>query len=141
MTSTLQSRLPGLVRNALRPVLDPYRRYRHAKLIHAARVALSVLASIALTTGLHVPHGEWATITVLIVIGGLQHHGNIRKKAAERALGTLIGAIAGLSLILLQTTVHLSPLTFLVMSVACGLCAYHAISRPATSRCCPRSRW
>ncbi|KGS83292.1 FUSC family protein [Burkholderia pseudomallei] len=129
MTSTLQSRLPGLVRNALRPVLDPYRRYRHAKLIHAARVALSVLASIALTTGLHVPHGEWATITVLIVIGGLQHHGNIRKKAAERALGTLIGAIAGLSLILLQTTVHLSPLTFLVMSVACGLCAYHAIGK------------
>ena len=50
--------------------------------------------SIALSTGLNVPHGEWSTITVLIVVGGLQHHGNIRKKAAERALGTSIGALA-----------------------------------------------
>lgn len=88
------------MRNALRPLLDPYRRYRHAKLIHAARVSLAILVSIALSTGLNVPHGEWSTITVLIVVGGLQHHGNIRKKAAERALGTSIGALAGLGLIL-----------------------------------------
>ncbi|MBX4011310.1 FUSC family protein, partial [Burkholderia cepacia] len=87
MTTPFPARLPPLLRNALRPLLDPYRRYRHAKLIHAARVALAILVSIALSTGLNVPHGEWSTITVLIVVGGLQHHGNIRKKAAERALG------------------------------------------------------
>jgi uncharacterized membrane protein YccC len=66
--------------------------YRHAGLIHAARVGLSVLASILLTSALHLPHGEWTSITVLTVVGGLQHHGNIRRKAAERSLGTLIGA-------------------------------------------------
>jgi uncharacterized membrane protein YccC len=102
MTASLQYRLPAFVRNMLRPLLDPYRRYRHANLIHAARVALAVLVSIGLSTGLRVPHGEWSTITVLIVVGGLQHHGNIRKKAAERALGTSIGGIAGLLMILLH---------------------------------------
>lgn len=116
-------------RAALRPLLDPYRRYRHAKLIHAARVALSVLVSIALTSALRMPHGEWASITVLIVIGGLQHHGNIRKKAAERALGTVIGAAAGLSLIVLQSASGWSLLTPLLMAIACGLCAYHAIGK------------
>ncbi|HGL5385744.1 TPA: FUSC family protein, partial [Burkholderia cenocepacia] len=49
MTAPLPTRLPPLVRHALRPLLDPYRRYRHAKLIHAARVALAVLVSIALS--------------------------------------------------------------------------------------------
>ena len=95
MTTPFPARLPPFLRHALRPLLDPYRRYRHAKLIHAARVSLAILVSIALSTGLNVPHGEWSTITVLIVVGGLQHHGNIRKKAAERALGTSIGALAG----------------------------------------------
>ncbi|AJK49252.1 FUSC family protein [Burkholderia plantarii] len=129
MTASPSLRLPAALRALFRPLLDPYRRYRHAKLIHATRVALSVLASIALSTGLDIPHGEWSSITVLIVIGGLQHHGNIRKKAAERALGTTIGALAGLALIVLQSTLHVSILTYLVMSVLCGICAYHAIGK------------
>ncbi|MBN3724052.1 FUSC family protein [Burkholderia sp. Ac-20379] len=129
MTASPPLRLPAALRALFRPLLDPYRRYRHAKLIHAARVALSVLVSIALSTGLNIPHGEWSSITVLIVIGGLQHHGNIRKKAAERALGTTIGAAAGLALIVLQSTLHVSIVTYLVMSVLCGLCAYYAIGK------------
>ncbi|RQU07962.1 FUSC family protein [Burkholderia cenocepacia] len=129
MTAPLPTRLPPLVRHALRPLLDPYRRYRHAKLIHAARVALAVLVSIALSTGLNVPHGEWSTITVLIVVGGLQHHGNIRKKAAERALGTSIGALAGLGLILLYSFLHAPFAIYLLMAVGCGVCAYHAIGK------------
>ncbi|WP_420211221.1 FUSC family protein [Burkholderia aenigmatica] len=129
MTAPLPTRLPPLLRNALRPLLDPYRRYRHAKLIHAARVSLAILVSIALSTGLNVPHGEWSTITVLIVVGGLQHHGNIRKKAAERALGTSIGALAGLGLILLYSFLHAPLAIYLLMALACGFCAYHAIGK------------
>lgn len=108
MTASPTLRLPAALRTLFRPLLDPYRRYRHAKLIHAARVALSVLVSIALSTGLDIPHGEWSSITVLIVIGGLQHHGNIRKKAAERQWPLL---------------------TYLVISVLCGICAYYAIGK------------
>ena len=129
MNAQLPARLPSLLRHALRPLLDPYRRYRHAKLIHAARVALAILVSIALSTGLRVPHGEWSTITVLIVVGGLQHHGNIRKKAAERALGTSIGALAGLGLILLYSVLHAPFAIYLLMAIACGFCAYHAIGK------------
>ena len=129
MTASLHSRLPTLIRSALRPLLDPYRRYRHAKLIHAARVALAVLASIGLSTALRMPHSEWSTITVLIVVGGLQHHGNIRKKVAERALGTSIGASAGLLMILLHSAVHAPLVIYAAMAVACGVCAYYAIGK------------
>src|ERR1700712_3746387 len=102
----------GPVRRKLRVLGSPYFRYRHAKFLHAARVALALLASIALTSGIDIPHGEWATVTLLVVIGGLQHHGNIRKKAAERAGGTLLGASLGLGLILLQSVTHSTMITF-----------------------------
>lgn len=120
---------PRLLRNMVRAVADPYRRYRNAKLIHATRVGLATLASILLTTGIRLPHGEWASITTLIVIGGLQHHGNIRKKAAERALGTLIGAAAGLLFILQQAYFGVPALTYFLLSCACGFAAYFAIGK------------
>jgi uncharacterized membrane protein YccC len=129
MQLSLSTQLRLLVRQALRQITDPYRRYRHAKLIHASRVAIGILASIAFTTGIHLPHGEWASITLLVVIGGLQHHGNIRKKAAERALGTLIGASVGLALILLESWLHWPVLTYLLMAVACGIGGYYAIGK------------
>jgi uncharacterized membrane protein YccC len=88
-----------------------------------------MFVSMALTTGMNVPHGIWASVTLLVVIGGLQHHGNIRKKAAERALGTLIGAAVGLACIALQQAIGWSWLTFAVMSLFAGVFAYSAIGR------------
>jgi len=122
-------RLPPWLRPLLRPLLDPARRYRHARLIHSVRVALGLLASIALTTGMDIPHGEWASITLLVVVGGLQHQGNIRRKAAERALGTLIGAGAGLAIILQQSWLQVPLLSYALIAVACAVCAYHAIGK------------
>ena len=121
--------LPNFARRLLRPLLAPYRRYRHAKLIHAVRVSLGLLASILLTTGINLPHGEWASVTMLVVIGGLQHHGNIGKKAVERAYGTLIGASVGLLLVAQQAYLGLPLLTYLLMSVVCGFFSYHAIGK------------
>ncbi|MBK5313250.1 MULTISPECIES: FUSC family protein [unclassified Pseudomonas] len=110
-------------------MLDPYRRYRHAKLIHAVRVSLGLLATILLTTGISLPHGEWASVTMLVVIGGLQHHGNIGKKAAERAIGTLIGAGVGLLLVAQHAWLGMPWLTYFAMSVVCGFFSYHAIGK------------
>ncbi|NWC92938.1 MULTISPECIES: FUSC family protein [unclassified Pseudomonas] len=121
--------LPLFARRLLRPLLDPYRRYRHAKLIHAVRVSIGLLATILLTTGINLPHGEWASVTMLIVIGGLQHHGNIGKKAVERAYGTLIGASVGLLLVVQETYLGQPLLTYLLMSVVCGFFSYHAIGK------------
>ncbi|MNE29900.1 Inner membrane protein YeeA [compost metagenome] len=110
-------------------MLDPYRRYRHARVIHAVRVSLGLLATILLTTGINLPHGEWASVTMLVVIGGLQHHGNIGKKAAERAIGTLIGAGVGLVLVAQQAWLGMPWLTYFAMSVVCGFFSYHAIGK------------
>ncbi len=117
------------LRKLLRPLLDPYHRYRHARVIHAVRVSLGLLASIWLTTGINLPHGEWASITLLVVIGGLQHHGNIGKKAAERAYGTLIGAAVGLLLIAQYAYFGIPFLTYLAIAAVCGFFAYHAIGK------------
>jgi uncharacterized membrane protein YccC len=116
-------------RTALRDVFTPYFRYRHSRLIHATRVGFSVLASILLTVAIGLPHSEWTSITVLIVIGGLQHQGNIRQRAVERSFGTLIGAAAGLVLIVQQHYFGISVATYLMIAAACGFCGYHAIGR------------
>ena len=121
--------LPFWLRRVLRPLLDPYRRYRHARLIHAARIVAALLVSILLTSGLSLPHGEWASVTLLIVIGGLQHHGNIGKKSIERAYGTLIGAALGLAVVAQQDYFGLPVVSYLLMSVLCGFFAYHAIGK------------
>nr|WP_091998417.1 FUSC family protein [Paraburkholderia lycopersici] len=113
-----------------RSLTSPYYRYRNAKVIHSVRVGLAMLASILATTGIDIPHGIWASVTLLVVIGGLQHHGNIRKKAAERALGTLLGAAIGLVLIVVQAATGSAPLTYALMSLAAAVCGYYAIGKP-----------
>ncbi len=113
-----------------RALASPYYRYRNARLIHSVRVGLAMLASILATTGIDIPHGIWSSVTLLVVIGGLQHHGNIRKKAAERALGTLLGAVIGLLLIVVQALTDSAPLTYGLMSLVAAVCGYYAIGKP-----------
>lgn len=125
-TSIRRGRLSRLVHW----VTSPYFRYRHANLIHGLRVGLAVAMSIAVTTGVDVPHGIWATVSVLVVIGGLQHYGNIRKKAAERAIGTTLGAGFGLVLILAETLTGSQMVFFVLMCLVAGGCAYYAIGKP-----------
>jgi len=121
--------LPAFLRPLLRPLLDPYRRYLYARYIHAGRIVVGLIVSILLTTGIHLPHGEWASVTMLIVIGGLQHHGNIGKKSVERAYGTLIGAALGLMVVAQQMYLGMPLLTYCIMALICGFFAYHAIGK------------
>jgi uncharacterized membrane protein YccC len=121
-------RRSGLSR-VVRAITSPYYRYRHAKLLHSVRVGLAMIVSIVATTGINIPHGIWSSVTLLVVIGGLQHHGNIRKKAADRALGTLLGASIGLALILQQNLFGSLWLTYVLMSVVAGICAWYAIGK------------
>ncbi|CAH2781756.1 MAG: Predicted membrane protein [uncultured Paraburkholderia sp.] len=111
----------------VRAVTSPYYRYRHAKVLHSLRVGLAMLFSILAATGIDIPHGIWSSVTLLVVIGGLQHHGNIRKKAAERAVGTLLGASIGLLLIVQQNLIGSLPLTYVLMSIVAAICAWFAI--------------
>ncbi|WP_025598902.1 FUSC family protein [Burkholderia sp. WSM2230] len=115
------------VSRMVRAITSPYYRYRHAKVLHSLRVGLAMLFSILATTGIDIPHGIWSSVTLLVVIGGLQHHGNIRKKAAERAAGTLLGASIGLLLIVQQNLIGSLPLTYVLMSIVAAVCAWFAI--------------
>ncbi|GLU35211.1 FUSC family protein [Trinickia caryophylli] len=118
-----------LAARVARAATSPYYRYRYAPALHAVRVGLAMLASILVTTGIDIPNGIWASVTVLTVIGGLQHHGNIRKRALERALGTVLGALVGLLLLFQLHVIGSMPLTFVLMSIAAGVCGYFAIGR------------
>lgn len=113
----------------LRAFHDQRLRYRHGRLIHGVRVAVGIFLGMGITYAAHMPNGEWTSISFLIVMVGLQHHGNIRRRALERGAGTLLGAAAGLVVIGLQSTLDITPLTFAVMALFCGACGYHAISR------------
>ncbi|RJS95236.1 FUSC family protein [Salinisphaera sp. Q1T1-3] len=108
---------------------SPYFRYLNARYLHAIRVGVAVAASIGLTAGLGIPHGFWASVTLLVVIGGLQHHGNIRRKAFERGVATGIGAVLGLALIGQHALLGSNLLTYALASIMAGVCAYHAIGR------------
>lgn len=108
---------------------SPYYRYRNARQIHTLRVTAAVLLSILVTVGLSLPHGFWATITVMIVMGGLQHHGDIRKKAGERALATGMGAALGWLVILQYHALGLPVLTYLLLALLAGGCAYFAVGK------------
>ena len=115
----------------LHVMMSPQYRYQHAKIIHAVRVALAMLASILATIAIHMPvqSSVWASVTTMIVICGLQHHGKIRRKAFERGLGTLLGSLIGLTLIVVRTTSGSDPLVYLLMSIVAGVCGYYAVGR------------
>ncbi|NLP61853.1 FUSC family protein [Paraburkholderia sacchari] len=124
-----RSRLRARVENFWRALTSPFYRYRNAGIIHGVRVGLAMLVSILATTGINIPHGIWASVTLLVVIGGLQHHGNIRKKAAERALGTVLGALIGLTLIIVQAVTGFTWLTYSLMAIVAAVCSYYAIGK------------
>ncbi|SDV49096.1 FUSC family protein [Chitinasiproducens palmae] len=124
---TARYRFLAQVGRRLAPIFGPLYRYRHARAIHAVRVGIAMATSLVATAAL--PHGIWSSVTVLVVIGGLQHHGNIRKKAGERAIGTLLGAAVGLLCIAVQAAFAQTWLTFLVMSFFAAVCAYYAIGK------------
>jgi uncharacterized membrane protein YccC len=118
-----------MISRMARAITSPYYRYRHARLLHSVRVGLAMMVSIIATTGIDIPHGIWSSVTLLVVIGGLQRHGNIRKKSTERAAGTLLGASIGLALILQQNLIGSLWLTYVLMSVVAAICAWYAIGK------------
>ncbi len=64
-----------------------------------------------------------------MVLTGLPHQGNIRRKGLEGVGGTLVGAGTGLLVLLQQEWLHQIQLTWVLLALFCGLCAYHAVGR------------
>lgn len=84
------------------PLIEPYARYQHADVLHAIRLGVAVLTALLLNKLTHLPHGEWTTITVFVILGLLQYQGAIYTKAKERILGTVLGVVVGLGFLWLS---------------------------------------
>ncbi|WP_352309437.1 FUSC family protein [Psychrobacter sp. W2-37-MNA-CIBAN-0211] len=82
---------PTLYQRVTAPFTEPYVRYQHADVLHAIRLGTAVILALLVNTLTNLPHGEWTTITVFIILGLLQYQGAIYTKAKERVIGTLLG--------------------------------------------------
>jgi len=80
---------------------DPYFNYHHRHRLHVLRTSLALVVTYALIEGLQLPHGSWALVSALMVMGNLPHIGGVLDKGLQRLLGTLLGAIWGIALILI----------------------------------------
>mgnify|MGYP000595577306 CR=1 FL=1 len=82
---------PTLYQRIIAPFVEPYVRYQHADILHAIRLGTAVILALLVNKITNLPHGEWTTITVFIILGLLQYQGAIYTKAKERVIGTLLG--------------------------------------------------
>ncbi|WP_201605960.1 FUSC family protein [Psychrobacter immobilis] len=82
---------PTLYQRITAPFVEPYVRYQHADILHATRLGTAVILALLVNKITNLPHGEWTTITVFIILGLLQYQGAIYTKAKERVIGTLLG--------------------------------------------------
>lgn len=71
---------PKLWQRFTAPLIEPYARYQHADILHAIRLGIAVLAALLINSLFHIPYGEWATITVFVILGLLQYQGAIYTK-------------------------------------------------------------
>ncbi|MEC9484178.1 MAG: FUSC family protein [Halomonas sp.] len=80
---------------------DPYFTYRHRHHLHVVRTCFALSVTFALVHLIEIPHSSWALVSTLMVMGNLPHIGGVLDKGGQRLLGTLLGAIWGIFLILI----------------------------------------
>lgn len=112
------------------PIIEPYARYQHADILHALRLGMAVLTALLLNKLTQLPHGEWTTITVFVILGLLQYQGAIYTKAKERILGTLLGVAVGLGFLWLSQDIGTWLwLYYVLISIISGIIGYIAVKQ------------
>ena len=126
MKKTLKSRL-------LAPFIEPYARYLNANILHAIRLGVAVVSTLLVSSWTKMPHSEWSTITVFIILGLLQYQGAIYTKAKERIIGTLLGIVIGLSLMWLgQDLLNSNSVVwiyYLLVGIVSSIIGYYSIKQ------------
>ncbi|ALF59474.1 FUSC family protein [Psychrobacter urativorans] len=119
-----------LWRRLTAPIIEPYARYQHADVLHAIRLGVAVLTALLLNRITHLPHGEWTTITVFVILGLLQYQGAIYTKAKERILGTVFGVAVGLAFLWLSQDIDTWLwLYYVLIGVISGFIGYVAVKQ------------
>ncbi len=112
------------------PLVEPYARYQHADVLHAIRLGTAVLTALLLNELTNLPHGEWTTITVFVILGLLQYQGAIYTKAKERILGTLLGVGVGLGFLWLSQDIGTWMwIYYLLIGIISGIIGYVAVKQ------------
>ncbi|MDN6275433.1 FUSC family protein [Psychrobacter sp.] len=112
------------------PFIEPYVRYQHASVLHAIRLGIAVVLALLANMITNFPHGEWTTITVFIILGLLQYQGAIYTKAKERVLGTVLGIVAAIIVLLFSQNISSWIwLDFALIGVLSGIIGYYAIKQ------------
>ncbi len=112
------------------PIIEPYARYLHADVLHAIRLGVAVVIALLLNKLTNLPHGEWTTITVFVILGLLQYQGAIYTKAKERILGTLLGVIVGLAFLWLSQDIGIWLWAYyLLIGIISGTIGYVAVKQ------------
>ncbi|WP_189536434.1 FUSC family protein [Paludibacterium paludis] len=116
----------------------PRFRYEHAGIIHVIRLSAAILVSQIIAATLHESHAVWMSVTIIVVMGALPHTGSIIAKARQRAVGTTIGALAGIGVILVGrhspwlAEALIVALTALAACKAIGKAGYTALAAAIT---------
>lgn len=117
------------LRSLIAPLVEPYARYQYGSILHAVRLGVAVVATLVINAVTGLPHGEWSSITVFIILGLLQYQGAIYTKARERIIGTVMGIVVGIVLVWLY--LHgLNQLPFIyygLIGVISGIIGYYAV--------------
>ena len=118
------------IRKWLAEWTDPYKRYRHQRVIHTVRLAAAVVAASLVAYLLNLRHGEWIAMTVFVLLGTVPYQGAITSKAYERIIGTVLGMGAGLALLWLNHNyLHYSPQFFLLLGIAAAASGWLSLGR------------
>ena len=112
------------------PFTEPYVRYQHADVLHAIRLGTAVILALLVNKLTNLPHGEWTTITVFIILGLLQYQGAIYTKAKERVLGTLLGIGAALGVLWFIQNAGAWPwVDYALIGLLSGIIGYLAVRK------------
>ena len=112
------------------PFTEPYVRYQHADVLHAIRLGTTVILALLANKLTNLPHGEWTTITVFIILGLLQYQGAIYTKAKERVLGTLLGIGTALGVLWFIQNAGAWPwIDYALIGILSGIIGYLAVRK------------
>lgn len=75
--------------------------FKHYRVVHGIRISVAFVLTLALTSYFQIPESTWILITLVVVIGPISYLGNVLPRAWHRTMGTIIGALSGITAILL----------------------------------------
>ncbi|MCL1037509.1 FUSC family protein [Shewanella submarina] len=73
--------------------------YQHARVVHAFKLFLALLIAIVINGIWPLPHFIWSMVTIVIIMLGLPQVGSALEKSLQRAIGTCVGSLCGVLLI------------------------------------------